>query len=129
MHNILFPRLQEQEFQVFIDIQNFEGGIAIEDNIMEGIYGSRKTVFVLSKDSLKSYFARRELRQALSAEKTGHQVIVVLYEKCKVPAETTHLGYFLDWTDEKNRGKFWEQLYHAIRKPLPHETVNYEVTV
>lgn len=121
VHDTLLVNLNKQNFKTFIDFIDFEAGLAISDNIANAIYGSRKTIFVLSNDSLKSFYARAELRQALAAGKTGHQVIVLMYEKCKIPSEITHIVY-LDWTDEKNRDKFWEKLYRAIRRPLAYET-------
>lgn len=117
VHNTLLANLREQHFQTFVDFVDFEIGISIHENIVKGIYGSRKTIFVLSKDSIKSYYARSELSQALNAgRKTGrHQVIVVLYEKCKLPVEIANIVY-LDWTAEEKRDQFWEKLYQAIRK-------------
>ena len=123
MHDTLFPRLKSQHFKVFIDFVDFEVGKSIDDNIVEGIYGSRKTLFILSKDSLKSFYARKELFHALAAGKTGHQVLVILYEKCKAPAEVAGIVY-LDWTDEEQRDRFWDRLYDAIRRPLPNEIVH-----
>jgi hypothetical protein len=120
VHDILFPKLKSQDFKVFIDFVDFEIGKTIDDNIVKGIHGSRKTLFILSKDSLKSLYARKELYHALAAGKTGHQVLVILYEKCKAPALIANIVY-LDWTDEKNRDRFWERLYNAIRKPLANE--------
>ena len=122
VHEILFPKLKSQHFKVFIDFEDFEIGKTIDDNIVKGIYESRKTLFILSKDSLKSLYARKEIYHALAAGKTGHQVLVILYEKCKAPAEIANIVY-LDWTDEKNKNRFWERLYSAIRKPLPNELV------
>jgi hypothetical protein len=123
VHEILLPKLKSQHFKVFIDFVDFEIGKTIDDNIVKGIYGSRKTLFILSKDSLKSLYARKELYHALAAGKTGHQVLVILYEKCKAPAEIANIVY-LDWTDEKNTDRFWERLYSAIRKPLANEIVD-----
>ena len=123
VHEILFPKLKSQHFKVFIDFDDFEIGKTIDDNIVKGIYESRKTLFILSKDSLKSLYARKELYHALAAGKTGHQVLVILYEKCKAPAEIANIVY-LDWTDEKNKDRFWERLYSAIRKPLANELVH-----
>lgn len=108
---------------MFIDFVDFEIGKTIDDNIVKGIYASRKTLFVLSKDSLKSLYARKELFHALAAGKTGHQVLVILYEKCKAPAEIAGIVY-LDWTDDEHRDRFWERLYDAIRRPLPNEIVH-----
>jgi hypothetical protein len=76
---------------------------------------------VLSKDSLRSYYARTELSQALAARRqTGHQVLVILYEKCKVPEEISNIVY-LDWTDGEKRDHFWQKLYEAVRKPLENQ--------
>ena len=118
---MLFSNLRAQNFETFIDFVDFEIGLPIHENIVNGIYGCRKTIFVLSKDSLKSYYARTELSQALAAgRQTGHQIIVILYEKCKVPEEISNIVY-LDWTDEEKRSNFWEKLYEAVRKPLDNE--------
>ena len=76
---------------------------------------------MLSKDSLRSYYARSELSQALAAgRQTAHQVLVILYEKCKVPEEISNIVY-LDWVDERKRDKFWQKLYEAVRRPLDNE--------
>ena len=121
MQNTLLQNLRAQNFETFIDFIDFEIGLSIEKNIVNGIYGSRKTIFVLSKDSLRSYYARSELSQALAAgRQTGHQVLVILYEKCKVPKEISNIVY-LDWVDEKKRHNFWEKLYEAVRRPLANE--------
>ena len=117
----LHPKLIAQEFRTLIDFIDFEIGRAIHENIIDAIYKSRKTVFVLSSHSLKSFYARRELHQALAAGTTGHQVIVVQYEKCQMPVEIVHAVH-VDWTDEKKRDKFWEKLFNAIRAPLSNET-------
>jgi hypothetical protein len=121
VQNTLLQNLRAQNFETFIDFIDFEIGLSIEKNIVNGIYGSRKTIFVLSKDSLRSYYARSELSQALAAgRQTGHQVLVILYEKCKVPKEISNIVY-LDWVDEKKRHNFWEKLYEAVRRPLANE--------
>lgn len=120
VHNTLFPKLKTQDFKVFIDFIDFEIGKTIDDNMIRGIYGSRKTLFILSKDSLKSIFAMKELYHALAAGKTGHQVLTILYEKCKTPAAVSNLVY-LDWTDEEKKERFWERLFNAIRRPLANE--------
>lgn len=121
VHHTLLSNLRAHDVETIIDFIDFEIGVPIEQNIVNGIYGSRKTIFVLSKDSLRSYYARKELSQALAAGKrTGHQVIVILYEKCKVPEEISNIVY-LDWTDESKRDNFWEKLYDAVQKPLKHE--------
>mgnify|MGYP002803984866 CR=1 FL=1 len=123
VHNTLLQNLRAQNFETFIDFIDFEIGLSIEKNIVNGIYGSRKTIFVLSKDSLRSYYARSELSQALAAgRQTGHQVLVILYEKCKVPEEISNIVY-LDWVNERKRDKFWEKLYEAVRRPLENDEV------
>ena len=123
MHETLFEKLKSQDFKVFIDFVDFEIGKTIDDNIVKGIYESRKTLFILSKDSLKSLYARKELYHALAAGKTGHQVLVILYEKCKAPPEIADIVY-LDWSDEQNKDRFWDKLYTAIKRPLPNEIVH-----
>ena len=112
--------LDAEKFQTKVD-KDFEPGVDIHENVINAIYGSRKTIFVLSKDSLKSYKARTNLRQALVAGRTGHEVIVILYEKCKVPVEIRNKQIYLDWTDEGHREMFWDKLYRAIRRPLRDE--------
>lgn len=121
VHGTLFANLRAQDFETFIDFKDFEIGLPIHQNIVNGIYRSRKTIFVLSKESSKSFYARTELSQALAAERqTRHQVIVILYEKCNVPEEISNIVY-LDWTDEEKRDTFWIKLYDALRKPLENE--------
>ena len=121
VQSTLLANLRAQHFETFIDFRDFEIGLPIHQNIVNGIYGSRKTIFVLSKDSLKSYYARTELSQALAAERqTRHRVIVILYERCKVPEEISDTVY-LDWTDEEKRENFWRKLYDALRKPSANE--------
>ncbi|KAG7264583.1 hypothetical protein CRUP_014791 [Coryphaenoides rupestris] len=61
----LLPKLEdEQDWRLCLHHRDFQPGKLIMDNITDAIYGSRKTICVVSRDYLESEWCSREIQVA-----------------------------------------------------------------
>lgn len=83
----LAVRLQEAGLDVWYDKWEIKIGDSIAERINDGITRADFLVVVLSKNSVKSKWVRREIDAALAAdiEGKGAFILPVLVEKCPVP--------------------------------------------
>ena len=103
-------------------------GISIEENIVESIQNSRKTILVLSRRFATSGWCDFETQMAkLRSFEEGQDIIVVIMLEHIPAAELTGtlriivrtLNY-LEWpVDEDQQRLFWEKLRRALRKGPP----------
>ena len=105
--------LQNSDFRVCIDYEDFEPGEFIIKNIADAISRSRNTIAVLSPDFVNSDWCQTELKMALSHLHKRHQVIPILYRECSIPIFLIDRTY-LDWCNDDVRKTFWEQLVKKI---------------
>ena len=117
MREVLMEEIEKRGLKVCIDIRDFMPGEAIVQNIVDAIYGSRKTVAVLSPNYVKSDWCKDELQRAITLGITRHQVVPILYKPCKVPRLLLDKTY-LDWTNEEVKPHFWDLLYKSLQPDL-----------
>ncbi|GLD69162.1 uncharacterized protein AKAME5_002047500 [Lates japonicus] len=123
----LLPKLEgEQGWKLCLHHRDFEPGKPIIDNITDAIYGSRKTICVISRRYLESEWCSREIQVAsfrLFDEQKDVLILVFLEE---IP--TSHLSpyyrmrkllkkrTYLSWPRAgENTEIFWEKLRQALK--------------
>ncbi|XP_045553630.1 toll-like receptor 13 [Salmo salar] len=122
----LLPELEgEQGWKLCLHHRDFQPGKPIIDNIMEGIYGSRKTICVISRRYLESEWCSREIQVAsfrLFDEQKDVLILVFLEEIPTHQLSPYHRmrklvkrRTYLSWprTGEQT-GVFWQQLRLAL---------------
>ncbi|KAK2859706.1 hypothetical protein Q5P01_004326 [Channa striata] len=123
----LLPKLEgEQGWRLCLHHRDFEPGKPIIDNITEAIYGSRKTICVVSHKYLESEWCSREIQVAsfrLFDEKKDVLILVFLEE---IPASLLSPYHrirkllkrktYLSWPRAcEHTELFWEKLHQALR--------------
>ncbi|KAI3355418.1 hypothetical protein L3Q82_018259 [Scortum barcoo] len=123
----LLPKLEdEQGWKLCLHHRDFEPGKPIIDNITESIYGSRKTICVISHKYLESEWCSREIQVAsfrLFDEQKDVLILVFLEE---IPCYLLSPYYrmkkmmkkrtYLSWPRAgEHTGLFWEKLHQALR--------------
>lgn len=111
----LSAELEKRGFICCIDFKDFVIGATIVDNISEAICYSRKTIAVLTPDSVQSDWWCHELQKALTRIRF-HQVIPIVYKSCEIPLILQDRTY-LDWENCHVKPHFWDQLERALRQP------------
>ena len=109
----LLEELERRGFRCCVDFRDFLPGAAIVENIADAIYGSRKTIAVLSPDFIQSNWCKHELRQALTRI-DFHDVVPVVYRKCDVPIVLKDRTY-IDWENDHVKPYFWDSLEKALK--------------
>lgn len=122
----LLPKLEEEQgWKMCLHHRDFQPGKPIVDNITDAIYGSRKTVCVISRHYLQSEWCSRELQVAsfrLFDERKDVLILVFLEE---IPSRQLspyhHMGRllkrrtYLSWPRAgQHTGLFWEKLRLAL---------------
>ncbi|TNN45019.1 Toll-like receptor 13 [Liparis tanakae] len=137
----LVPRLEgEQGWKLCLHHRDFEPGKPIIDNITDAIYGSRKTICVISRRYLKSEWCSNELQVAsyrLFAEQKDVLILVFLedipiaqlspyYRMRKLLKRRTYLS----WPRaEEHPEVFWEKLRQALTTREDPEGDRFLLTV
>ena len=111
----LFAELEKRGFTCCIDFKDFVPGAPIVENISEAICYSRKTIAVLTPDSVQSNWWTHELQKALTRIRF-HQVVPIVYKSCEIPLILQDRTY-LDWENCHVKPYFWDQLDRALRQP------------
>ncbi|XP_071751505.2 uncharacterized protein LOC139908662 [Centroberyx gerrardi] len=122
----LLPKLEgEQGWRLCLHHRDFQPGKPIIDNITDAIYGSRKTICVISHRYLESEWCSREMQVAsfrLFDEKKDVLILVFLeeistsqlspyYRMRKLLKRRTYLS----WPRaQQHTGLFWEKLRRAL---------------
>ncbi|XP_014326671.1 toll-like receptor 13 [Xiphophorus maculatus] len=123
----MLPVLEEEQgWRLCLDHRDFQPGKPIIENITDAIYGSRKTICVISRSYLQSEWCSREIQMAsfrLFDEKKD--VLILLFLK-DIPPQ--HLSpyhrmrkllkkcTYLSWSKaEKHAGVFWQNVRKALQ--------------
>ncbi|KAJ8383808.1 hypothetical protein AAFF_G00214950 [Aldrovandia affinis] len=124
----MVPKMEQEgepRLRLCLHNRDFEVGKGIVDNIADSVYGSRRTVCVLSRRYLRSDWCALEMRVAthrLLAEKK-HRLILIFLERISPfelsayhrLAKLTKTRTYLDWpVHEGERVEFWERLRRNI---------------
>uniref|UniRef100_A0AAZ3SUR8 TIR domain-containing protein n=1 Tax=Oncorhynchus tshawytscha TaxID=74940 RepID=A0AAZ3SUR8_ONCTS len=122
----LLPELEgEQGWKLCLHHRDFQPGKPIIDNIMDGIYGSRKTICVISHRYLESEWCSREIQVAsfrLFDEQKDVLILVFLEEIPTHQLSPYHRmrklvkkRTYLSWPRAgEQTGVFWQQLRLAL---------------
>uniref|UniRef100_A0A8C6S9J3 TIR domain-containing protein n=1 Tax=Neogobius melanostomus TaxID=47308 RepID=A0A8C6S9J3_9GOBI len=126
VYNEMLPVLEgEQGWRLCLHHRDFEPGKAIVENITDAIYGSRKTICVISRHYLQSEWCSREIQMAsvrLFDEKKDVLILVFLediptwqlspyYQMRRVVKKRTYLS----WPQAaRHKGVFWQKLNQAL---------------
>ncbi|KAM9396159.1 uncharacterized protein ACWYII_032282 [Salvelinus alpinus] len=122
----LLPELEgEQGWKLCLHHRDFQPGKPIIDNIMDGIYGSRKTICVISHRYLESEWCSREIQVAsfrLFDEQKDVLILVFLEEIPSHQLSPYHRmrklvkrRTYLSWPRAGEQpGVFWQQLRLAL---------------
>ncbi|KAF7660205.1 hypothetical protein LDENG_00286100 [Lucifuga dentata] len=123
----LLPKLEgEQGWRLCLHHRDFQPGKPIIDNITDAIYGSRKTICVISRRYLESEWCSREIQVAsfrLFDEKKDILILVFLDE---IPSSQLSPYYrmrrllksrsYLSWPRAAEHAElFWEKLRQALK--------------
>ena len=133
----LIPNLEDEDnLRLCVHHRDFQVGVAIEENILQSIQTSRKTIILVSRGFAKSGWCKLELHLARQhwIESGTDRLIIVLLEdvpvrdlpRTMVALFRTHT--YLQWSEEAEEQKvFWLQLKRAVNKPviIDEEMVNY----
>uniref|UniRef100_UPI0037E80983 toll-like receptor 22 n=1 Tax=Semicossyphus pulcher TaxID=241346 RepID=UPI0037E80983 len=137
----LLPKLEgEQGWRLCLHHRDFEPGKPIMENITDSIYGSRKTICVISRKYLESEWCSREITLAsfrLFDEQKDVLILVFLEE---IPTSQLSPYYrmrkvlkkrtYLSWPRaEENTELFWEKLRQALKTKDDHGEDRFLLTV
>ncbi|KAM3858566.1 toll-like receptor 13 [Diretmus argenteus] len=126
VHTEMLPVLEgEQGWRLCLHHRDFQPGRPIIENITEAIYGSRKTICVISRHYLESEWCSREIQMAsfrLFDEKKDVLILVFLEE---LPAQQLSPYYrmrklvkrrtYLSWPQAgQHTGVFWQNVGRAL---------------
>ncbi|XP_058629142.1 toll-like receptor 13 [Onychostoma macrolepis] len=129
----LLPQLEgEQGWKLCLHHRDFEPGKPIMDNIIDGIYSSRKTICVISRHYLESEWCSREIQVAsfrLFDEKKDVLILVFLenipshqlspyYRMKKLIQKKTYLSWPKPGEDTR---VFWQKLRVALETKATSE--------
>ncbi|XP_052804138.1 toll-like receptor 4 [Mya arenaria] len=124
----IIPRLEDRGMKLCVHQRDFLPGIPIQDNIVDAIRTSKKTVVILSKTFVMKQWCIFEFNMARmeSIDKRVSEngcLVIVLYEN--VPAKIMPLE-ILDWIDNHSyisytsdpdgQPLFWENMTTAIKR-------------
>ncbi|XP_041670420.1 toll-like receptor 13 [Cheilinus undulatus] len=136
----LLPKLEgEQGWRLCLHHRDFEPGKPIMENITDAIYGSRKTICVISQRYLESEWCSREITLAsfrLFDEQKDVLILVFLEE---IPTAQLSPYYrmrkmlkkrtYLSWPRSENTELFWEKLRQALKTREDHNEDQFLLTV
>ncbi|XP_030199614.1 toll-like receptor 13 isoform X1 [Gadus morhua] len=111
----LLPKLEdEQGWRLCLHHRDFQPGKPIMENITDAIYGSRKTICVVSRDYLESEWCSREIQVAsfrLFDEQKDVLILVFLEE---IPMQQLSPYYRMRWLLKRQTYLSWS---HALAHP------------
>uniref|UniRef100_A0A4W5NGI6 Toll-like receptor 22 n=1 Tax=Hucho hucho TaxID=62062 RepID=A0A4W5NGI6_9TELE len=122
----LLPELEgEQGWKLCLHHRDFQPGKPIIDNIMDGSYGSRKTICVISHHYLESEWCSREIQVASFRlfDEQKDVLILVFLEEIPTPQLSPYHRMrklvkrrtYLSWPRAgEHTGVFWQQLRLAL---------------
>uniref|UniRef100_A0A8C5CRP4 Toll-like receptor 13 n=1 Tax=Gadus morhua TaxID=8049 RepID=A0A8C5CRP4_GADMO len=122
----LLPKLEdEQGWTLCLHHRDFQPGKSIMDNITDAIYGSRKTICVVSRDYLKSEWCSREIQVASFRLFDEQKDVLILVFLEDIPMQQLSPYYrmrwllkrqtYLSWSRaDAHPDLFWEKLQQAL---------------
>ncbi|TDG99414.1 hypothetical protein EPR50_G00194120 [Perca flavescens] len=125
----MLPVLEgEQGWRLCLHHRDFEPGKPIVENITDAIYGSRKTICVISRHYLQSEWCSREIQMASYRLFNEQDDVLILLFMEDIPARELSLYYrmrslvkrrtYLSWPQAgQHTGVFWENVRRALRTP------------
>ncbi|XP_030613092.1 toll-like receptor 13 [Archocentrus centrarchus] len=137
----LLPKLEgEQGWRLCLHHRDFEPGKPIIDNITDAIYGSRKTICIISHRYLESEWCSREIQAAsfrLFDEQKDVLILVFLEEIPSYLLSPYHRmrkmlnkKTYLSWPQAKEHSElFWEKLRQALKTRENPEAESLLLTV
>jgi hypothetical protein len=117
------PEGQGEQFRLCIHHRDFLAGEAIAANILKAISSSRKTVAILTRNFLRSYWCRYEVEMAkMESIYTGRNTLVIIVMEDipvkDLPADIVEVmgrDCYVEFTnDAEGREVFWRNLKRAI---------------
>ncbi|KAM4533334.1 uncharacterized protein PAE49_021909 [Odontesthes bonariensis] len=123
----LLPKLEGQQgWRLCLHHRDFAPGRAIIDNITDAIYGSRKTICVVSRRYLESEWCSREVQAASFRLFDEHRDVLILVFLEEIPTyllspyhrmrKLLKRQTYLSWPRaEKHPEVFWEKLRQALQ--------------
>ncbi|XP_039677457.1 toll-like receptor 13 [Perca fluviatilis] len=125
----MLPVLEgEQGWRLCLHHRDFEPGKPIIENITDAIYGSRKTICVISRHYLQSEWCSREIQMASYRLFDEQDDVLILLFMEDIPACELSLYYrmrslvkrrtYLSWPQAgQHKGVFWENIRRALITP------------
>ncbi|XP_067120052.1 toll-like receptor 4 [Centruroides vittatus] len=115
--------------RVCIDERDFLPGNFITDNIVHSIDNSRKVVFVLSENFVRSEFCKFEMRLAQHRLfETNNSLILLKYGAIPEDIVSKKLRYlmktrnYIEWHNSEDSARlFWLRLNNALKKNIPSD--------
>ncbi|XP_067686694.1 toll-like receptor 4 [Haliotis asinina] len=123
--NDLIQKLEvEAGLRLNIHQRNFTPGRQIAANILEAVKRSKRTLLVLSRESLKSYWCIYELQMAnMESITTGRDVLlIIMYEQIPIkdiPAEILYhiqTDSYIEYPRDGHTDIFWRTLIESLNK-------------
>ncbi len=131
VHLKLVPKLENDHgMKLCIHHRDFLPGIDIQDNIVDAINNSRKTILVLSPRFLESGWCNFEVRMAKVklVEERRDNIVLVLYKSLDIPGtrlprklmNLLDKKTYAEWTTEPaGQELFWNKLVSVLRRDVP----------
>uniref|UniRef100_A0A8C9ZE90 TIR domain-containing protein n=1 Tax=Sander lucioperca TaxID=283035 RepID=A0A8C9ZE90_SANLU len=125
----MLPVLEgEQGWRLCLHHRDFEPGKPIVENITDAIYGSRKTICVISRHYLQSEWCSREIQMASYRLFDEQDDVLILVFMEDIPACELSLYYrmrslakrrtYLSWPKAgQHTGVFWQNIRRALMTP------------
>ncbi|XP_045919958.1 toll-like receptor 13, partial [Micropterus dolomieu] len=122
----MLPVLEgEQGWRLCLHHRDFEPGKPIVENITDAIYGSRKTICVISRHYLQSEWCSREIQMASYRLFDEQKDVLILLFLEHIPAQQLSAYYqmrslvkkrtYLSWPQAvQHTGVFWQSLQRAL---------------
>ncbi|XP_036967292.1 toll-like receptor 13 [Acanthopagrus latus] len=122
----MLPVLEgEQGWRLCLHHRDFEPGKPIVENITDAIYGSRKTICVISRHYLQSEWCSREIQMASYRLFDEQEDVLILLFMEDIPAHQLSPYYrmrslvkrrsYLSWPQAaQHTGVFWENIRRAL---------------
>ncbi|CAL8303115.1 unnamed protein product [Arctogadus glacialis] len=133
VHGEMLPALEDERgWRLCLHHRDFQPGRSIMENITEAIYGSRKTICVISRHYLESEWCSREIQMAsyrLLDEKKDVLILLFLeelpekqlspyYRMRKLVRRSTYLS----WPQAaRHPGLFWQNVHRALESGDSHD--------
>ncbi|MBI5032671.1 MAG: toll/interleukin-1 receptor domain-containing protein [Chloroflexi bacterium] len=118
VHQTLWPALEKNGLQVFIDIRDFRLGAPLVLEMARAVEQSRYTLAVLTPAYLESNFTELEnvLAEHLGLEKSERRLLALMRESCK-PRLGMRARLWLDMTDDRQFDSNIQRLVTTIKQP------------